>query len=62
MADLAVSSECRGQGLGRRLVERLEEVVQEWGYDEVVLLVEATNFQVALASQSKPLTFKSIEK
>eukprot|EP00438_Fugacium_kawagutii_P016784 Skav217462 [mRNA] locus=scaffold1405:78226:79233:+ [translate_table: standard] len=45
MADLAVSSECRGRGVGRKLVEKLEEVVREWGYDELVLFVEATNFQ-----------------
>eukprot|EP00439_Symbiodinium_sp_Y106_P032313 s6575_g3.t2 len=46
MADLAVSSECQGRGIGRQLVEKLEEVVfEEWGYDELVLLVEATNFQ-----------------
>lgn len=45
MADLAVSSECRGRGVGRKLVEKLEDVVRDWGYDELVLLVEATNFQ-----------------
>ncbi|CAE7413042.1 CDC123 [Symbiodinium necroappetens] len=46
MADLAVSSECQGRGIGRKLVEKLEEAVrEEWGYDELVLLVEATNFQ-----------------
>eukprot|EP00435_Cladocopium_sp_Y103_P019654 s3378_g4.t1 len=45
MADLAVSSECRGRGVGRKLVEKLEDVVRKWGYDELVLLVEATNFQ-----------------
>lgn len=45
MADLAVSSACRGRGVGRKLVEKLEAVVREWGYDELVLFVEATNFQ-----------------
>eukprot|EP00434_Breviolum_minutum_P011110 symbB.v1.2.009803.t1/scaffold614.1/size180566/13 len=45
MADLAVSPDCRGKGVGRKLVEKLEAVVREWGYDELVLLVEATNFQ-----------------
>ncbi|CAJ1334405.1 unnamed protein product [Effrenium voratum] len=45
MADLAVSSECRGKGIARKLVEELERVVLDWGYEELVLLVEATNFQ-----------------
>ncbi|CAK9025730.1 Protein white [Durusdinium trenchii] len=45
MADLAVAEECRGRGVARKLVEQLEEVVRTWGYDELVLLVEASNFQ-----------------
>jgi len=45
MADLAVDSAYRGQGIARKLVAKLEEVVQDWGYEEVTLLVEATNFQ-----------------
>mmetsp|Transcript_42912 Transcript_42912/g.99972 ORF Transcript_42912/g.99972 Transcript_42912/m.99972 type:complete len:353 (-) Transcript_42912:24-1082(-) len=45
MADLAVSADCQGKGIGRKLVQKLEEVVLEWGYDELILLVEATNFQ-----------------
>eukprot|EP00931_Biecheleriopsis_adriatica_P038367 TRINITY_DN21989_c0_g1_i2.p1 TRINITY_DN21989_c0_g1~~TRINITY_DN21989_c0_g1_i2.p1 ORF type:complete len:347 (-),score=52.92 TRINITY_DN21989_c0_g1_i2:18-1058(-) len=45
MADLAVSSACRGRGIARRIVEQLEDVVRSWGYEQVLLLVEATNFQ-----------------
>jgi len=45
MADLAVSPEFRGRGLARKLVSALEDKVREWGYDEIILLVEATNFQ-----------------
>ncbi|CAK0882709.1 unnamed protein product [Prorocentrum cordatum] len=45
VADLAVSSEFRGRGIAKALVSELEGVVIGWGYDEVGLLVEATNFQ-----------------
>lgn len=45
MADLAVSRSCRGRGVARALIAELEETVRKWGYDEVALLVELTNFE-----------------
>lgn len=33
----------RGQGLGKQLVGECERVVKEWGFAEMLLLVEKTN-------------------
>lgn len=43
MADLSVDPAFRGKGIARSLVEKLQDTVQSWGYDELLLLVEATN-------------------
>jgi len=46
MADLAVAATCRGRGVASAMVAELEaKVLKEWGYEELVLLVEATNFK-----------------
>lgn len=43
LSNLAVGAEARGQGVARRLCSRCEDLGCEWGYDEVLLLVEDEN-------------------
>ena len=43
LANLAVSAESRGSGLGRELCNRVEDLAAEWGYGGIVLQVEEGN-------------------
>ncbi|CAN0414262.1 unnamed protein product, partial [Laminaria digitata] len=43
LANLAVARAARRKGLAKRLVKRCEDEAKEWGYDEVLLLVEENN-------------------
>ncbi|KAK3266608.1 hypothetical protein CYMTET_24782 [Cymbomonas tetramitiformis] len=43
MANLAVQSDMRRQGLGRLLIDAAEQVATSWGYSELVLKVEDDN-------------------
>ncbi len=43
LANLSVRPGARRQGIGRSLVKACEEMVQGWGYDELILQVEDSN-------------------
>lgn len=43
LANLSVRPGARRQGIGRALVQACEEMVQKWGYDELILQVEDAN-------------------
>lgn len=43
--DIEVKEEFRGKGLGSKLLQMAEETCREWGLEEVMLSVEATNFE-----------------
>lgn len=45
VAGLAVEPQSRGRGIARKLLNKVDELVLSWGYQEVILLVEVTNFQ-----------------
>ncbi|MEM0017117.1 MAG: GNAT family N-acetyltransferase [Candidatus Korarchaeum sp.] len=41
--DIEVKEEFRGRGLGSKLLQMAEETCREWGLEELMLSVEATN-------------------
>ena len=43
VANLAVAEEARRRGLAKALMAAIEEEIQEWGFDEAVLVVEKSN-------------------
>lgn len=43
MSNLVVSRSYRGKGIAQKLVKQVEELCQDWGYDECYLYVEKRN-------------------
>lgn len=54
MSNLAVSTKARRQGIAQRLCQQVESLVKnQWGYDEIYLLVETANVAARSLYESK---------
>ena len=58
VANLAVASSARRKGLAKALMRAIEEEAKDWGFDETVLVVEASNKQAT--SLYRKLGYKAV--